>query len=172
MKLMKKNLLDNRAQDVLLKELIANKTAYKKLSRKVPIRNYILDTSSADAWTNKIVQELNVEGAFENSIPLRNLSGGNQQKFIVGREILREHEFILAGHPTRGLDISAISHIYTKMLENSKGKATLLYSLEISELVAVCDRIAILYKGKIVDIINPKKTSMDKISKMMIGVVK
>ena len=167
-----KNLLDNRAQDVLLKELIANKTAYKKLSRKVPIRNYILDTSSADAWTNKIVQELNVEGAFENSIPLRNLSGGNQQKFIVGREILREHEFILAGHPTRGLDISAISHIYTKMLENSKGKATLLYSLEISELVAVCDRIAILYKGKIVDIINPKKTSMDKISKMMIGVVK
>jgi simple sugar transport system ATP-binding protein len=58
------------------------------------------------------------------------------------------------------------------MLENSKGKATLLYSLEISELVAVCDRMAIMYKGKIVDIIDPKSTSMDKISRLMIGEVK
>lgn len=123
-------------------------------------------------FTNDIVEKLNVDGAFNNNVEIRSLSGGNQQKFVVGREILRDHEIFIAGHPTRGLDISAIDLIYKKMLENSKGKATILYSLEISELVAVCDRMAIMYKGKIVDIINPKEISMDEISKMMIGVVK
>ncbi len=122
-------------------------------------------------FTDKIIEDFNVEGAFNHSVQIRNLSGGNQQKFIVGREMLRNHSIYIAGHPTRGLDISAIDIIYKKMIENSKNKATLLYSLEISELISVCDRIAIMYKGKIVNIINPKKVSIEDISRMMIGEV-
>ena len=121
-------------------------------------------------FTDKIINGLKVDGAFNHQVELRNLSGGNQQKFVVGRELYRDHEIFIAGHPTRGLDISAIDNIYKQMIKNSKGKATILYSLEISELVSVCDRMAIMYKGKIVDIIDPKTVSMDEISRMMIGV--
>jgi len=100
---------------------------------------------------------------------MRNLSGGNQQKFVVGREILKDHKLLMAGHPTRGLDISAIDHIYKKMIQNSKGKATVLYSLEINELLAVCDRVAIMHHGKIVKIVEPSKVKLSEISKLMVG---
>ena len=123
-------------------------------------------------FTKKIVDDFKVEGAFKNSVEIRNLSGGNQQKFVVGREMLREHEILIAGHPTRGLDILAIDNIYKKMLLNSENKTTILYSLEITELFAICDRMAIMYKGKIVGIVNPKNTSLETISKMMTGKVK
>ncbi len=161
-----------REKEVVLKELTKANKDYRKFLRRTPGNNWLLNISNADKWTNKIISRLNVEGAHNNTIPIRNLSGGNQQKFVIGREILREHKFLVAGHPTRGLDILAIDNIYKNIIKNSDGKATLLYSLEISELVAVCDRIAIMYKGKIVDIVNPKKTSMDKISKLLIGEVK
>ena len=166
------SLLNIREKEVALQEYEKLKKDYRKLLRKNPGKNWLLNISNADKWTDKIINKLDVEGAYQNTIPIRNLSGGNQQKFVIGREILREHKFLIAGHPTRGLDISAIDNIYKSMIENSKGKATLLYSLEISELIAVCDRMAIMYKGKIIDIVNPKETSMDKISKLLIGEVK
>ncbi len=122
-------------------------------------------------FTDQIINGMNVDGAFNHQVEIRNLSGGNQQKFVVGREIFRDHKIFVAGHPTRGLDISAIDHIYKTMIENSEGKATLLYSLEINELLAVCDRVAIMYHGKIMDIIDPKKTSLAEVSRMMIGEV-
>ncbi len=122
-------------------------------------------------FTSKIIDGMNVEGAFNHQVEIRNLSGGNQQKFVVGREIYRDHKLFIAGHPTRGLDISAIDHIYKSMIENSKGKATLLYSLEINELLAVCDRVAVMYHGKIVDIIDPSKVTLEQVSRMMIGEV-
>ena len=114
---------------------------------------------------------MNVDGANNLNIEIRNLSGGNQQKFVIAREILKEHKLLLAGHPTRGLDIKSIKHIYTEIINNSPKKATLLYSLEISELISVCDRIAILYKGKIVKIIDPRNYDLNKISKMFVGEV-
>ncbi len=122
-------------------------------------------------FTNQIIEGMNVDGAFNQQVELRNLSGGNQQKFVVGREVYRKHEILVAGHPTRGLDISAIDHIYKEMIKNSEGKATLLYSLEINELLAVCDRVAVMYHGKIMNIIDPRKTSLEKVSRMMIGEV-
>ncbi len=134
-------------------------------------KGYLLNNSITNEWTNSIIEELKVDGAYNNNVDIGNLSGGNQQKFVIGREILRSHKLLVAGHPTRGLDISAIDHIYKKIIDNSKNASTLLYSLEISELIAVCDRMAILYKGKIIDIIDPKNISMEKISKMLIGEV-
>ncbi len=134
-------------------------TAGKKKISKVELAKF----------TDEIIKGMKVDGAFNHQVELRNLSGGNQQKFVVGRELYRKHELFIAGHPTRGLDISAIDNIYRQMIKNSKGKTTILYSLEISELIAVCDRMAIFYKGKIVDIVNPKEVSLEKISRMMIG---
>lgn len=158
-----------------------NKAISKVKAKKAEIENAIKHHDSRKEYdlslmnnavynrTEKIINGMNVDGAFNHKVELRNLSGGNQQKFVVGREIFRDHKIFVAGHPTRGLDISAIDHIYTKMLENSEGKATLLYSLEINELLAVCDRVAVMYHGKIIDIVNPNKVTLEEVSRMMIG---
>ncbi|AHK22676.1 ATP-binding cassette domain-containing protein [Candidatus Hepatoplasma crinochetorum] len=134
-------------------------------------KNLIINNKAIYDWTDKLIKKMNVDGANNLNIEIRNLSGGNQQKFVIAREILKEHKLLLAGHPTRGLDIKSIKHIYTEIINNSPKKATLLYSLEISELISVCDRIAILYKGKIVNIIDPRNYDLNKISKMFVGEV-
>ncbi len=149
-----------------------SKIYIKKFNRKKGVvqgRNFIVDHSSINDWTKQLVKKLDVQGASDVKVPIRNLSGGNQQKFIIAREIERKHKLLLAGHPTRGLDIKAIDNIYKTIIKNSKGKSTLLYSLEINELLAVCDRIAIMYKGKIVDIIKPSDYTLEQVSKMLVG---
>ncbi len=160
---------DLRAMKLIEKNIAVLKKKQISFIRHLPGKSLTIDYKSVDKITSTIIKEGNIDGAYENSIPIRNLSGGNQQKFVVQRELAKDHKLLVAGHPTRGLDISAIDHIYTSMIKNSFGKATLLYSLEINELMAVCDRMAIMYKGKIVDIIDPKQTSWDVVSKMMIG---
>lgn len=146
-----------------------SKIYFHKKENKEKGKNLVIDNKAIYKWTFKLIEKMNVEGANDVNIEIRNLSGGNQQKFVIAREILRDHKLLLAGHPTRGLDIKSVRHIYTEIIKNSKTKATLLYSLEINELMSVCDRIAILYKGKIVKIINPRKYDLDEISKMFIG---
>lgn len=165
-----KNFKNQALELKLIKDNLAKlKLQQDKFLAKNPGRSLLIDKNLAEPWTTKIIKEFQVDGAYNNLLPIKNLSGGNQQKFVVGREMLRNHELLIAGHPTRGLDILAIDHIYKKILTNEKTKATLLYSLEINELIAVCDRIAIIFKGQIIDIINPKTTELTLISKMMIG---
>ncbi len=144
----------------------------KKLNAKnniVNVKNYVMNKSDIEEWTNHLIEFLNVEGASNNNILISNLSGGNQQKFLISRELNKEHELLVAGHPTRGLDIKAIDNIYKKIISNAENKATLLYSLELNELMEVCNRIAIFYKGKIVYTINPKEYTLEQVSKMLVG---
>ena len=135
------------------------------------LKNQIVDEKKISSWTGEIIEKFSVDGARDLSTPIRNLSGGNQQKFVSGREMLKEHKLLIAGHPSRGLDINAINNIYKEMIKNATRKkvTTILYSLEITELIAVCDRIAILYKGRIVDTIDPKIADMRTISNLMVG---
>ncbi|UER67825.1 ABC transporter ATP-binding protein [Borrelia sp. BU AG58] len=100
---------------------------------------------------------------------VKNLSGGNQQKVIVAREINLEPEVLLAVQPTRGLDIGAVENIYKKILEQrDAGTAVLLVSLELEELMSVCDRIAVMYDGQIVGILEDN-FDVNVIGKMMTG---
>ena len=83
--------------------------------------------------------------------PGRALSGGNQQKLVVGRELSRRAQVLLAAHPTRGVDLGAIEQIHRRILEvRARGSAVLLFSSELSELLSLSDRIAVLYEGRIV----------------------
>ncbi|UGQ16332.1 ABC transporter ATP-binding protein [Borrelia sp. RT5S] len=100
---------------------------------------------------------------------VKNLSGGNQQKVIVARELNLEPEVLLAVQPTRGLDIGAVENIYKKILEQRDlGTAILLVSLELEELMSVCDRIAVMYDGQIVGILEDN-FDVNIIGKMMTG---
>ncbi len=160
-----KKLNDYKSDIKILESGIKHNESRKK-------ENYSKLMNPVYRFTEQIIEGMKVDGAFNHQVELRNLSGGNQQKFVVGREMYRDHKIFVAGHPTRGLDISAIDHIYKSMIKNSEGKATLLYSLEINELLAVCDRVAIMYHGKIMDIVNPKEVTLEEVSRMMIGEVK
>ncbi|MFC4617403.1 ABC transporter ATP-binding protein [Camelliibacillus cellulosilyticus] len=102
--------------------------------------------------------------------PTRALSGGNQQKAIIAREIDRDPDLLIASQPTRGLDVGAIEFIHKRLLEQRKrGKAVLLISLELEEIMNISDRIAVIYNGKIIDFVKPKETNEDELGLLMAG---
>jgi general nucleoside transport system ATP-binding protein len=100
----------------------------------------------------------------------RALSGGNQQKIIIAREVDSNPDLLIATQPTRGLDVGAIEFIHKKLIEQrDNGKAVLLYSLELDEIMNLSDRIAVIYEGAIIGIVDPKETTEQEIGLMMAG---
>ena len=101
------------------------------------------------------------------------MSGGNQQKAICAREMDREHDLLIAVQPTRGLDVGAIEAIHTKIVKKrDEGDAILLVSLELDEVMNLSDRIYVMYEGKIVGELDPKKTTVQELGLYMSGAKK
>ena len=102
--------------------------------------------------------------------PAGKLSGGNQQKVVVARELSRDTDLLIASQPTRGVDVGSIEFIHEQIVsERDRGKAVILISTELDEVLALADRIAVMYRGKIVGIVGPE-TSRESLGKMMAGV--
>ncbi|MBQ1641566.1 MAG: ABC transporter ATP-binding protein [Oscillospiraceae bacterium] len=100
----------------------------------------------------------------------RSMSGGNQQKAIIARELDRDKPLIVAVQPTRGLDVGAIEYIHSQLVnERDEGKAVLLISLELDEVMSLSDRILVLYEGEIVGEFDPKKVSVQELGLYMAG---
>lgn len=100
----------------------------------------------------------------------RSMSGGNQQKAIIARELDRDEPLIVAVQPTRGLDVGAIEHIHGQLVrERDRGKAVLLVSLELDEVMSLSDRILVMYEGEIVGELDPKKTDAQELGLYMSG---
>lgn len=97
-------------------------------------------------------------------------SGGNQQKMVIAREATRDPDVFIAVQPTRGLDIGAIEFVQDTLLEQrNRGKGVLLFSLELDEVLALSDRIAVMYKGEIVSIVDAEKVTRQDLGLMMLG---
>lgn len=144
---------------------IALQTYYKNPNTKNGLMNYATISKKA----NEIIQKYDVrtQGAHE---PARALSGGNQQKAIIGREIDRNPDLLIAALPTRGLDVGAIEFIHQRLIEQrDNGKAVLLISFELDEVMNVSDRIAVIYDGQIVDTKDPKQTNEQELGLLMAG---
>lgn len=106
----------------------------------------------------------------DSNVVYGGLSGGNQQKVVVARELEKENKFIIASQPTRGVDIGAIEMIHNTILhERTKGKAILVVSAELSEVMALSDRIAVMYSGKFVGILNKEDATTEKLGILMAG---
>jgi simple sugar transport system ATP-binding protein len=106
----------------------------------------------------------------EPNILFGRMSGGNQQKVIVARELEKDHRFIIASQPTRGVDIGAIESIHNMILqEKTRGNAILVVSAELSEVMNLSDRIAVMFHGKIMDIIDRKDATEEKLGILMAG---
>ncbi|MEE3928548.1 ATP-binding cassette domain-containing protein [Mycoplasmopsis ciconiae] len=144
------------SQNTVLRRMWDKKYQFLSIFKNKTIKRETLD----------IIDNFDVRGAREGSSLARSLSGGNQQKFIVGREMSSPHDFILILQPTRGLDVGAIKNIHQKIIQEKKdGKAILLISYELDEVFALADRIAVINGGEIVAI----KTA-DNITRKEIGV--
>jgi general nucleoside transport system ATP-binding protein len=105
------------------------------------------------------------------SVNASTLSGGNQQKVIVGREFSRPIEVLIASQPTRGLDVGSIEYIHNRIIEKrDEGTAILVVSSELDEIMALSDRIAVMYRGQIVDIVDALKTNKEYLGLLMAGI--
>jgi simple sugar transport system ATP-binding protein len=104
-------------------------------------------------------------------IPVGSLSGGNQQKVIVGREFSRPIKFLVAAQPTRGLDVGSIEYIHNRLLEKrDDGVAILLVSTELDEIMELSDRIAVMFAGEIIAVVDAKSATKEQIGLLMAGV--
>ncbi|RPF55935.1 ABC transporter ATP-binding protein [Aquisalibacillus elongatus] len=120
-------------------------------------------------YARKIIDEYDVRTPSESTLA-RSLSGGNQQKAIVGREIDRSPDLLIASQPTRGLDVGAIEFIHKKLIEErDQNRAVLLVSFELDEIRNLSDRIAVIYEGKIVANVKPDEVTEEELGLLMAG---
>ncbi|MFJ7933199.1 ABC transporter ATP-binding protein [Sporosarcina sp. NPDC096371] len=147
---------------------VALQTYYQAPISKNGIINYKLISEKA----NDIIKTYDVRTQGEHE-PVRALSGGNQQKLIIGREVDRNPDLLIAALPTRGLDVGAIEFIHKRLIEQrDNGKAVLLISFELDEVMNVSDRIAVIYDGTIVDTVIPTETNEQELGLLMAGQTK
>lgn len=148
-----------------LDENIGLQTYYQEpLSKKG-----FLQPAAFEEMAVRLIEEFDVRTASEK-VPAKALSGGNQQKAIIAREIDRNPSLLLAAQPTRGLDVGAIEFIHKRLIEQrDKGKAVILMSFELDEILNVADRIAVMYEGKIVAVLNAKDTNENELGLLMAG---
>lgn len=151
--------------DYSIGENIVLQTYYKKPYSKAKVLNYKEIFRKAQS----IIDEYDVRTPSVYT-KARALSGGNQQKAIIGREIDRSPDLLIAAQPTRGLDVGAIEFIHNKLVEErDKGRAVLLVSFELDEIMDVSDRIAVMFDGKIVAIVKPEDTNEQELGLLMAG---
>ena len=124
-------------------------------------------------YSDKLIEQYDVRSGQGSITTARSMSGGNQQKAIVAREIDKDPELLVAVQPTRGLDVGAIEYIHKQLVAvRDAGHAVLLVSLELDEVMSVSDRILVMYEGEIVGELDPKKTTVEELGLYMAGAKK
>ena len=156
---------DGLVLDMTISENIALQTYYKEPLSKNGILNY----NNIHNYARKLMDEFDVRAASEY-VHASALSGGNQQKAIIAREVDRDPDLLIVSQPTRGLDVGAIEYIHKRLIsERDKGKAVLVVSFELDEILNVSDRIAVIHDGKIQGIVSPADTNKQELGILMAG---
>ena len=125
------------------------------------------------AYAERLIEQYDVRSGQGPITVSRAMSGGNQQKAIIAREIDKDPKLLIAVQPTRGLDVGAIEYIHRQIVaQRDAGKAVLLVSLELDEVMTVSDRILVMYEGEIVGELDPKKTTVEELGLYMAGAKK
>ena len=129
-----------------------------------------INQASVMEYAESLIKQYDVRSGQGAHTIVRSMSGGNQQKAIIAREIDKNPELLIAIQPTRGLDIGAIEYIHSQLVaQRDSGKAVLLVSLELDEVMNVSDRILVMYEGEIVGEFDPQKTTVEQIGLYMAG---
>ncbi len=130
---------------------------------------FVIQNKAIDEYARKLITDFDIRTP-SPYMPTSNLSGGNQQKVIVARELSRSVRLLIANQPTRGLDVGSIEYIHKQIVSmRDKGVAVLLISAELDEIMSLADRIAVMYQGKIVDVLDADKTTKSELGLKMAG---
>ena len=169
---------DRHKRGLILDFTVAENTVLQNYKDPRFSKNGILNKAAIEKYADEIIERFDVRPT-NHSVKSRALSGGNQQKVIIGREVdnietarkaTGEPQLLIATQPTRGLDVGAIEFVHQALVkQRDEGNAVLLVSLELDEVMNVSDRIAVIYEGKIVGIVDAKNTDENTLGLMMAG---
>jgi simple sugar transport system ATP-binding protein len=129
----------------------------------------VMQPKMIDANAQRLIKDFDVRTP-SAYVPATKLSGGNQQKIIVARELSRPVKLLIANQPTRGLDVGSIEYIHKEIVAmRDRGVSVLLVSAELDEIMALSDRIAVMYRGQIVTVVDAKKVTREQLGLWMAG---
>ena len=130
----------------------------------------ILKNDAINEYADLLIEQYDIRSGQGRETITRSMSGGNQQKAIVAREIMKNPEVLLAVQPTRGLDVGAIEYIHNQLVkQRDEGCAILLVSLEFDEVMNLSDRILVIFEGRIVAELDPKEVTIQELGLYMAG---
>lgn len=133
-------------------------------------KNGFLQFDNVREFSDRLIEQYDIRSGRGSDSIVRKMSGGNQQKAIIAREVDKDPRLLLAVQPTRGLDVGAIEFIHKKLIERrDKGDAVLMVSLELEEVISLPDRILVMYEGEIVADLDPDTVSMEELGLYMAG---
>ena len=161
---------DRHKHGLVLEYSLADNLILQKYYTPQFQRHGFLRREKIKEFARQMIERFDIRSSQGPITITRTMSGGNQQKAIVAREIDRDAKLLIAVQPTRGLDVGAIEYIHKQLLEQrDAGKAILLISLELEEVMNVSDRILVMYEGEIVADVNPKETTFQELGLYMSG---
>lgn len=164
---------DRHKRGLVLDYTMEDNMVLKAYRNKPFSKNGLLNRAKISEYAQKIIETFDVRSGEGGKSIARSLSGGNQQKGVIGREIESDPDFLIAVQPTRGLDVGSIEYIHKRLVEQRDlGKAVLLVSLELDEVLNVSDRIAVVNNGELIGIVNANETNENEVGLMMAGVKK
>ena len=162
---------EERMRDGMIKDFTISENMVLRDHHKQPFsKNGFLNLRGIAAHTDKLIQQFHVKTPSRET-HAKNLSGGNIQKVVLAREISRNPRVILAAQPTRGLDIGATEYVRAQLIEQrNKGAAVMLISEDLDEILALSDRIAVIYEGQVMDIVPRENATPQMLGLLMAGV--
>ena len=164
---------DRQKRGLILSETLAANMVIKRFTEEPFSHHGMLDYPAIREYSEAIIERFDVRSGEGSDSLAGKLSGGNQQKAIIGREITADPDLLIAVQPTRGLDVGAIEFIHKQLVdERDRGKAVLLISFELDEIFNLSDRIAVISGGELIDIVDTASTDEHAVGLMMAGVRK
>ncbi len=161
---------DRHKHGLVLDDTLENNIVLQRFNEPAFQKFGFVKQAAVRQYAEKIIGQYDVRSGQGAVTTARSMSGGNQQKAIIGREIDRENPLLIAVQPTRGLDVGAIEYIHGQLVaQRDAGKAVLLVSLELDEVMNLSDRILVMYEGEIVGELDPKTTTIQELGLYMAG---
>ncbi len=161
---------DRHKHGLVLDDTLENNIVLQKFREPRFQKMGFIKRDAVREYAQNIIGQYDVRSGQGPITIARSMSGGNQQKAIIGREIDRENPLLIAVQPTRGLDVGAIEYIHSQLVaQRDQGKAVLLVSLELDEVMNVSDRILVMYEGEIVGELDPRNTTVQELGLYMAG---
>jgi len=161
---------DRQRDGLVLSFSVADNLMLNTYYQKPFTKGVVLQQGAIMEYATRLIEQFDIRTPSANNMA-SSLSGGNQQKVIVAREFSRPIKFMVASQPTRGLDVGSIEYIHGRILaKRDEGCAVLLVSSELDEIMALADRIAVMYRGKVIDILEAGKVTKEEVGLLMAGI--